>query len=291
MADNLWTITYELRPDAPSPMDWEEYRERVLSEWNAVLSDSTGERPVQRFLEQHPCLVPGAWMAYSRLTSGHGPFPYALITQPTLRGLTARTPDFLWIARDSSYLTPVFVELEDPSKRWVTLDGKQHSDLTHALDQIREWRRWLREPVHQQWFWQYYGIPDVFRDREFRPLFILVHGRNTEDPKHIAKLRADLRTDDQWAMTYDHVEPVSDSRDFPCVRKTDDAYVAVTIPPTMRLRPGCAEDWSRIKGRADAAARSVWLSPERREFLAERFPYWDNWSRNGGRTFRSSDWE
>src|SRR4051812_22314121 len=107
-------------------MSEEEYLRRVTQAWTDLLGTGPGEPEVQRFLETHPAMVPGAHAGLGGLHSGHAPFPAALITQPTLRGLSVRTPDFLWVAGDSLFLNPVFVEIEAPDKRWVTASGQQH---------------------------------------------------------------------------------------------------------------------------------------------------------------------
>jgi hypothetical protein len=138
-------VTYEIREDAPPPMPWPHYVERVVPQWEATLA-AGGEKPIQVFLERHPALVPGAYSSFGRLKSGHAPFPRAVVTQPPLRGMESKTPDFMWISTDSGFLSPTLIELEDPNKPWVTGKGQQHHQLTEALDQIREWRRWFNDP-------------------------------------------------------------------------------------------------------------------------------------------------
>lgn len=271
-------------------MRWREYEARVQTAWQDVLDSHGGEERVQTFLERHPALVPGAFLALGRVTRGHGPFPSALISQPPLKGLTVRTPDFLWISRDSAFLNPIFIVLEDPDKPWLKGKGKQHHKLTDALGQLQEWRRWFNEPLHRLSFLEYYEVPKLLRDRQWAPIFVLVYGRQAEDPKRIPILRASLRTDDTIVIPYENLEPDWHARSFFCVRNTNNAFEAVAMPPTLEIRPAYARDWRIIRAKEEAAAACEWATQERREFLVGRFSYWDEWALNGS-TFRSRDKE
>src|SRR5690349_1093429 len=110
--------TYEMHPNPPAAMSWEDYEARVTREWNALLNSAEGcdERNIHGFLARHPSLVPLAG-------TGKGPFPMALISQPPLVGIGQKIPDFLWILRDSLNLRPVFIEIESPCKQWFTQAG------------------------------------------------------------------------------------------------------------------------------------------------------------------------
>ena len=262
-------------------MPWDEYEERADAEWSDLLAAEPDEPTVQAFLERHPAFVPGAFSAFSRLSSGHGPFPSAVVTQPPLQGLKTRTPDFAWISRDSSFLNPVFIELEAPGKPWLTDKGKQHHELTYALDQIREWREWFNDPTHRQLFLEYYELPALFRKRQWQPIYVLVYGRSAENPDGVGRLRAHLTTadKDQYVIPYEHIQPERPARDFLCVRNTTNRYEAVTVPVTVQLDADLARDWVIVHGKAEAAEASPWLSSERKRFLAERFEYWDSWAK------------
>lgn len=282
-----WEKTYEMVADPPAAMPWEEYERRATFEWRRLLGATPDESTIQKFLESHPALVPGAYHAVGRLTDGHGPFRCAVVTQPPLHGLETRTPDFVWISRDSSFLNPLFIELEAPHKRWLTDDGKQHHQLTYAIDQMREWRDWFNNPTHRQLFLDYYEVPSLFREREWHPIYVLVYGRRAEDPARVGKLRAHLRTYDQYVIPYEHIKADRDSRFFLCVRNTAHRYEPVTVPANIELEPDLARDWVIVHGKAEAAAANPWISDERKAFLAERFDYWDSWATERA---RERDW-
>src|SRR5262245_45636995 len=130
-------------PPVP-PMRWEDYEEVVSTHWNNLLTSvpSPSEQTVHRFLEQHPCLVPGAFNIIGG-TSGHYPSMSALFSQPPLPSYDRRIPDFMWLSANSEIDEPVLVELEAPDKRWFTKSGEQTAHLTQALGQIADWKAWM----------------------------------------------------------------------------------------------------------------------------------------------------
>jgi hypothetical protein len=102
-------------------MSWDDYERRVIEEWQALLNSEAGceERNIHQFLAKHPSMIP--WVSRT-------PFPTALISQPPLVGIGQKIPDFLWIAKDSLNLRPVFIEIESPCKKWFT-----RADVPHQL--------------------------------------------------------------------------------------------------------------------------------------------------------------
>jgi hypothetical protein len=284
--------TYSLASDPPPAMSTPAYEERLTLAWRELLRSNPTEPEVQDFLETHPSMVPGAHAGLGRMgQSGHGPFPGALIAQPQLRGLATRTPDFLWIAKDSVYLNPIFVEIEAPGKRWITKTGQQHSQLTQALHQLEEWTDWFRRAENQAVFMEAYDIPRVIRRRQIEPIHVLIYGRQSENPEVIAKLRGHLTTRTRFVVPYEHVQPDAESFGYLTARLGTAGYEAVSVPPTVTVGPRHASEWRLIQRKTEAVARSDWMSVERRAFLAGRFGYWDEWGRDGGGIVRIADEE
>lgn len=135
-------------------MPWEEYESVVLTEWRALLNSIQDgeEKRVQEFLEMHPCMIPGAYSL--PLPSGHYPFPAAAISQPSLKGLPTKKPDFLWMATDSGTFHLVLVEIETPTKKWFTEKGIPHSNLTQAQSQLASWKQWFDIPENKALFFR-----------------------------------------------------------------------------------------------------------------------------------------
>ncbi len=275
---DLLAKTYELHPAPPPALPWEDYVNRMQTGWQDLLASHPSEREVQAFLERHPSLVPGAHVVPGQLRSGHAPFPCSLVTQPTLTGLTQRTPDFLWMSSDSLTFSPVFVELEAPDKPWLTAAGYQSHQLTQALHQVDEWSEWFGRLENRQVFLEAFEVPSYLRQRKWSPVWLLVYGRRDEDPEAVSRLRSRLQTANRIVMAYEHLRPDRDCDDYLCVRRTSNGYRAVTVPPTVRLGPSTARDLAIVAGKAEAAAIQEWVTPERREFLADRFSYWDEWA-------------
>jgi len=285
-------VTYQLRANAPPAMSPEVYKKRLTRAWEELIRSDPSEPEVRAFFETHPSMVPGAHVGLGRLgQSGHAPFPGALIAQPPLRGLAARTPDFLWIAKDSIYLNPIFVEIEAPGKRWVTKKGQQHNELTQALHQLEEWTDWFRRAENQAVFMEAYDIPRVIRRRRIDPIHVLIYGRQSENSDAIAKLRGHLTTRTRFVLPYEHVRPNEESFGYLTARLGTAGYEAVSVPPTVTLGPRYASEWRLIHGKAEAVAHSNWMTMRRRAFLAQRFDYWDGWGLDGRGIIRLADEE
>jgi hypothetical protein len=284
-----WKLTYEMAPEPPPAMQWEVYEKRAKRAWQKLLRSEAAkdENAIHAFLEQHPSFVPGA---FSFPCSGHYPFPTAVISKPPLSALGIKIPDFLWIAVDSFTLYPVFVEIENPTKRWLTKNGSQHSDLSQAQTQLAQWKAWFSKPENQGVFLENFQIPRRMRELEFRPQYVLVHGSREEFDKqpHMRALAAKFRREDEHLMTFNRLEPVWKAQHCLCVKKTGSYYEAVSIPPTVELSPHVAMDWQHIRGKEEAAKASPWLTEERRKFLIRRFAYWDQWAKNCDGNFASS---
>ncbi|MBK8595321.1 MAG: DUF4263 domain-containing protein [Holophagales bacterium] len=273
--------TYLMASNAPPPLGWQDYADGLLVEWHALLSTTPPEREIHRFLERHPSMVPGAFTTAGVSESGHFPEPPGLITEPPLSGLTRRVPDFLWIAVDSATISPVLIELERPEKRWFTAAGTPSADFTQAQHQLAEWRSWMADPTHQLLFREFFGLhDDYWRRHAFRPIYILIYGRRDEflERDDLNRLRRELERPDEFYMTFDRLAPQRNAAEFVCLRiGLPRQYQVVTWPPVATFSPLLAERRSHFLGLAEAIAASERLSAERRQFLAERLPYWTAW--------------
>lgn len=273
--------TYQI-VDGPPPMAWDTYDVLVRQAWKALLdSGCSEERAYQEFLERHPCMVPGPFGLIG--TSGHSPYPSAVITQPVLPDFTRRIPDFMWIARDSETIYPVLIEIESPSKPWFTREDKQHAKLTQARDQITEWKAWFQNPLNVARLRDYYTLD--FRGENIRPLYLLIYGRRSESNKTVERVRrrSNLSRDDEFLMTYDRLVPQVGAREFYTVRLDRSGYQALYVPPTARIGPLFAHERSNIRDKDIAVLNSPYFSDERRAFYISRLPYWDDWAANGKR--------
>jgi hypothetical protein len=286
--------TYELVPDAPPSMPWDEYERASVAEYLALIAGlgREDEALIHGFLERNPAFVPGAF-SYPR--SGHAPIHYGVFSKPRLSGEPGYIPDFLWLATATDQMYPMFVEIETPAKRWFTASGQPTAQWTQAYDQILNWKRWLKNPAQMQTWINSLNLPYPFnRGYEFHPQFVLIYGSATEfdERSELRSKRREMAQDDTFLMTFDHLRPDANADDFMTLRRDGRRVIAVTVPPTYRLRPIITEDILEVQGRIEAVQREARFSEERRRFLVERIPYWDAWLRTDKRgVIVSSDCE
>jgi len=248
----------------------------LTAEWRRLLDDPafTDEAHIQSFLERHPSLVPGAFGSSG--SSGHQPWPGAVITQPRLPDLSTKRPDFMWISTDSAVLQPVLVEIERPDKKWLHEDGSgQHSELTTPITQVAHWRSWFGTEGNSSAFLRHYRIPRALMDRPIEPRFIVVHGRRAEVTGTPARerLRSGITAGlnaDTTIMTFDRLTPDANALDFGTAHlDSDGAISVVSIPATFALFAGDPERerLQQLHGLDEAIDRSPDLSPTRKTEL------------------------
>lgn len=284
------TINFKAISNPPPSMNWEEYEARTKREWEKLLNMGQGisEKEIQNFLETHPSMIPGAFgLAF---TSGHYPFPGAVISQPILKGLGTKRPDFMWLAMDSGTFYPVLVEIEKPAKKWFTNSGVPSKDLTQARDQIASWKQWFSMPENNLMFRKMYQLdllPELAR-KAIHPVYVLIYGRRKElqDRPMLSSKRDQLKTHDEYLMTFDRISPDSNARELMCaslVEKNGEfIYKAISVPPTIKLGTPLDKYRLIIRDREDAIERNDWITKARKEFLLQRLSYWDDYANKEG---------
>jgi hypothetical protein len=138
-----------------------------------------------------------------------------------------------------------------------------------------------------------YGLDGDFRTFELQPQFVLVYGRRAEfeERPEVRGIRAQQTGSDEYHVTFDRLVPEYNARNYFTLHKSGNDIQAVVVPPTVRFGPAIAPSWLRVRNREEAARAQERLSPERREFLASRFAYWDQWARREMRAYQTGDWE
>lgn len=293
--NNILRQTYDLQPNPPSRMPWQAYEKRVLAEWTTLLNSEEGcdEKRIHEFLVRHPSMIPGAYSMTGPW--GHTPFPMAVLSESPLSGIGMKIPDFIWLACNSALLTPVFIEIESPCKRWFTAQGVPTHDLTQAVNQLAEWRAWLNRPENVLVFYQNFEIPERMRQHlTFRPEFVLIYGRRSEFSARpeLTRLREQFERPGQVVMTFDRLKPAQDCDLYLSATKRNGPYRAVAVPATMAIGPNAAKSFARITGIPQAIQNNEWLDESRRKFLIERLPYWNKWAEiTQPGVINTGDWE
>ncbi|MFH9666217.1 Shedu anti-phage system protein SduA domain-containing protein [Streptomyces globisporus] len=102
-----------------------------------ALAQAPDERPMQVVLEQHPQIL-------GHLVSGnHGTF-----VRHQVRFADKFVADFVIGGVTSMGMLWRLIELESPTARMVLNDGQPSATLRKAVQQIRDWRRWIAEHFH-----------------------------------------------------------------------------------------------------------------------------------------------
>lgn len=130
-----------------------------LNELDALLESEHLEEKYQRFLESNPELL------LLEVSQGH----HGTYVMPQVRFGTQYVADFMIGAKNSMGCFWIGLEIESPRHRVVKSHGHLAAPTNHALDQVRDWRRFVREntalaqrPRHQDGL----GLVDI--DPDFR---------------------------------------------------------------------------------------------------------------------------
>lgn len=103
-----------------------------------ALDKAQVEEDVQRFLTDNKQFL------IQHLGGGHGRY---VLPKPKLG--KDLVPDYLLAEMDSEGIHWHGVELESPSTPMFTAKGEPTARLTHAIQQVRDWREWLKHNIDQ----------------------------------------------------------------------------------------------------------------------------------------------
>jgi hypothetical protein len=273
----------EAHTPGPEAMSELEYQEAVAAEWARLLAtaDPRDEPIFQRFLEQHPILLPGPYgTTHGRY---HGVLFNTVFTQPELPGFRAKRPDFLLFDQDSGRTFAVLIEIEAPGKKWATKKGTPTADLTRGIDQLRDWKMWFSEPGNVLAFRELYKLdPEQFDTRRLVQHYVLIYGRREEVTyiESFARKRHSYMGADEFLMTYDRLEPNGSAHLTVNLDRSgvDTKLRLVSVTPTFRLERKNAEAFSMFSGREEAIQNQSLLSEERKQFLLERMKFADRYA-------------
>jgi len=279
---NIWPLLPDDDPDRPRPIAWSTYCDRVVSQWDALLATDPEEHEVQAFLELHPAMIPGG-------SGDVGPGGHhrsemgAVFRRPKLDG-AGRTfePDFMWVTRSTSLITPILVEIEKPSKRWFRANGRPTAEFREAHDQLNDWRAWFTYDENKSLFRKQYLFEECYRDRVLEPQFVLIYGRQSEfalgghrrHPDELRRKRDTQRAANEQFMTFDSLAPRYDHANSMTLTMTSDGPRLFAFSPMYATDAFTGPDAIRLGDPTEALDRSVMISKERRKYIAARWAYW-----------------
>lgn len=279
----------ELDLERPMPTPWQHYIDWLMPAWASLLSSSPAEKEVQVFLEAHPCLLPGA-LGDIGPGGNHGPELDGVYREAPLEGLgRRRRPDFMWVTRSTSLITPICIEIEKPDRRWFSANGRPTAELTQALDQISDWKVWFSEPENQLIFRETY-VAGTRRDRALRPQYVLIYGRQGEfevggphrQPGSLRKKRDFMRREDEVFLTFDSLRPKKDYSDFVTLSMTARGPMLHAVPPSFTTGPLTSRLATVIRNPRRAIEATPLWSDERKSYVLERWAYWKSVSEAPG---------
>lgn len=292
---------YTFENNSPKSMVYGEYHKKVMEKYEKLLQTKGDQETVfQKFFEKNPTLVPGARSSFFGAASGHPPYMKTLITQPRIRGLEDKIPDFMWLSYDSSVFSPVLIEIEAPNKRLFTQKGTQTAKFTQALDQIKDWKVVLSNPVNVLNFYNDFSIPENLRQLNFEPYYVLIYGRRSEfeDNPLLIRKRSQLTGSNEVLMSFDRINPSFPDQNHVCSRVKAGIYEACSLDPTLKIGPSTSHllEFSNIVNAVDNMDNDF-VTLERRVFLKKRIPYWNQYHRDAANgikveiEFESGEWQ
>ena len=164
-------------------VSWDDITSELLDNLSHALEQATREEDMQRFLSENSIFL------IQHLGGGHG--RYVIPKQELGAELV---PDYLIAEMSSFGLEWHGVELESPLADYFTLAGQPRSILTHAVQQILDWRAWLqsniayaRNPKSDRGL----GLVGITSDL---PSTILIGRRRTEIPTRFNDYRRQIKT-------------------------------------------------------------------------------------------------
>lgn len=251
---------------AAEGLAWRTYESWVRAEFSQLLERQPPEGEVQKFLEWNPSLLPGL--------SGSGParpMGGVLYSQPQLRNVgKSRTPDFMWIEKNSMEWNPVLIEIEAPAKPWFTQAGKSTAHFTSAHGQLAEWKTWFSHEENKISFRErYLQWPESFPHLPLKPHYILIYGRRENWSEELIRRRSMLARDGEKLLSYDRLSPAYDLRNVITVKVDGKGqFRPVGVAPCLEIDADAGETSAKVGPITDLLKGLPLLSAERKSYLA-----------------------
>ncbi|MCP2048186.1 UNVERIFIED_ORG: hypothetical protein J3D58_002258 [Paenarthrobacter nicotinovorans] len=255
----------------------------VTDKWLDLLKGQPEELAVQQFLELHPSMIPGG---SGDIGPGghHGSEMSAVFREPKLKGAgRSFQPDFMWVTRSTSLITPILIEIEKPSKRWYLASTQRPTaEFRDALDQLTDWASWFKEEGNESIFRREFLFLDSYDDRPIEPQFVLIYGRQAEfepggghaDPSALRYKRDTQRRRGETFMTFDSLQPRYDHRNSMTLTMTAKGPRPFAFSPVFGTDTNTGEDALLLGDPSEALERSVMMAPERKRYLLDRWEHW-----------------
>jgi hypothetical protein len=168
-----------------------EQAQEDLSSFEKLIETAKNENELHEFLLERQYLL--AWQE---------PHCHHVVSKPRLG--SQYVPDFLLAEMSSAGITWVLVEIERSDDRLTTKSGEFTKCVRTALQQIRDWRRWLtpnKDYAIRSLTDGGLGLGEV----EMLPKGLVVVGRRAQVDDRFNQLRSDTRNEGIEICTYDRI--------------------------------------------------------------------------------------
>lgn len=192
-------------PMKPPSKKEQELKDKLTTGYLKLLNAfGANEMSIKPYLDAHPSLIPTPWMLNHQLHFG--------IILPQLEISAGLKTDYVYLTKSSTSWWCVLVEFESPSGKFFTNGDsiKTHSDLNRGLNQLDNWRDYLKE--HKAAFLsQLDPLRQPLNRNPVEFKYVLIMGRRKEfegSPKKIARYseyETGAKFTDVRVMTYDAV--------------------------------------------------------------------------------------
>lgn len=265
--------------------DFKSYSTKAKSYYQELLNEQGDDEKVfQKFFERNTSFLPGSHSEFGQAMSGHDPIHGCLISQPKIRGLNTRVPDFMWLSYDSVVFSPVLIEIEAPNKRLFNSDGTPTSNFTRAKNQLDEWRAHLSRPLNQLNFYEDYDIDLETRKLNFEPFYILIYGRRSEVKGNeflTSKKRSLIdKSSQQRLISFDRLGPNEVDSQFSCGYVKERKIKLIALGQGVLLDDYESEYLANCDNTKDAIDEMMFTPDDRKTYLLENIePFIERWKR------------
>ena len=160
-------------------------REDIVAEFRTLIDNAAcNEMTIKPFLEHYTNMIPTPW----ELNHGIN-FDFMF---PQFPVSVSHKCDFFYMTKSTTTWWCVFVEIESPNARIFRENAKsvrRHSDFVQALDQIDEWKRYLRDHT-KEFLERVCSVMTPFSGNPVQFRYVLIIGRRGEFERDHAKVRA-----------------------------------------------------------------------------------------------------
>ncbi|MBQ9246454.1 DUF4263 domain-containing protein [bacterium] len=202
----------------------------LKQEYIKLLEKNENESIYQKFLEEHPILIPTKPFELNHFVH------FSLIFKKLQLG-TSHISDFCFLSKSSAEWNIVFIELEKPDSKFFNNDGTITRDLNVGISQIQDWNAYFSIEENKLAFKQNKVIKELM---SFNPNFfhnpcnfkyILVIGRR--ETLYNSKFKDKFRSifpRNSYIMTYDSLYEALDKKNdnYICHIENDELYIDST---------------------------------------------------------------